>query len=76
MSESLANQIMDELMDRPMSFGELSRTLGALFETVRLSVRKLEKQGLVIASHARTRPAGPPEIVWAMARTKSVEVCE
>lgn len=68
----LADQIMDELTDRPGSYGDLAKTLGAHYETVKSTVRRLEGQGLVYASHTKAPEdrRGPAEIVWDMVRTR------
>lgn len=69
MSTTLADQIMDELMDKRLTAADLAEQLGASYEWVRKTLRALEAAGLVCASGARMN-RGKPEIEWDMVRTK------
>lgn len=64
---TLSDQIMDELMDRPMTATELSRALGAKWMAVVLELFHLQRQGLV---HPLNAGNGQQELPFAMTRTR------
>lgn len=65
----LREQIMDELMDRPMSISALAYELGASYEGARQAVRKLEGENLIYAAGVGL-VRGKHEVIYAMTRTK------
>lgn len=66
---SLADQIMDELMDRAMTATELARALGARWDAVAAQLFQLKASGLVLTVGLKF---GSQESKWAMARTRKV----
>lgn len=64
---ALSDQIMDELMDQPMTATELSKALGARWDDVAAQLFRLRSDGLVTTVGLRY---GAQEAKWAMTRTR------
>lgn len=66
----LDNQIMDELMDQPMTIASLSDALASGYENTRRRLHVLERKGLVYAHSAvQCAIVGRPQIMYDMVRT-------
>lgn len=66
---TLADQIMDELMEKSMTATELSRALGAPWADVAAQLFQLKAEGLVSPVGLRF---GCQEARWTMARTRKL----
>lgn len=67
MSTSLADQIMDELMERPRTATELAQSLGAEWAGVASELIGLWRTGLIEPAAERTRNQ---EAKWSMKKTE------